>query len=162
MITPSATLAWHSFSKSCAPVVPLLVIWNWWELHWLVPFLPFHNSVFEFLGRFFLWTQSPRGSLLVGVGVRNRYSVPTICIPPLLWWWPLSSVIYELGEIWSWNFPMSWARKIFFCAPKCLHWTWLFMPKGWSLFTPSLLFQSSHLLIVKNPSPFLVDPLLEI
>ena len=43
-------------------------------------------------------TQSLHGALLVWVVVRCKKNLLPRCSPPFVWWLPLSSVIYALGE----------------------------------------------------------------
>ena len=101
-------------------------------------------------------TQSLCCDLLARVEVHSRYCVPLMCRPLLLWWWPLSSVIYEIDVRRSLNLPMSWDRNIVTSTPECLHWMWLYVPKWSSLLKPSYRQKSSALLLVKTLAPFLV------
>ena len=157
MKTYSAALTWCSFSQSYVPIVTWLISFNWWGLYLLVSVLPVTNSVFTFLGWLCFRTQFPCGALIVEVVVNRRYYVPPLCIPPFLWVLSFSSVICDIGGRRSWNLPMSWAWQIFFAIPKCIHWTWLFVPKWWSHLTPLSRQQYFSLLLMQALDPFLIS-----
>ena len=121
-----------------------------------MPVLPVSNSVSALSGKLRSSYQSPCGALLVGVVLRRRNFVLSLCIPPLLRWLLLSYVLNELGRKRSWTWPMSSGWCILASTIKCISWIWLFVPKGWSLSTPLLRQQLSALLHLQILTPFIV------
>ena len=97
--------------------------------------------------------------VIFGGGRGTPYILPLMCIPPFLWWWPLSFVHYRLGGKRSWNRPMSWGRWFAIFVFGCPCWSWLSVKKGWSLWTPSLRRKLSFLLHTQILSPFLIAQL---
>ena len=93
-------------------------------------------------------------SFLEAEAVHHKCFVPPRCIPLFLRLLNISSDRYGLGEIKYWNTPRSSGRLFDVSTLWCTHWTSPYVPKGWSLWTPSWSQQFSALLLVRILSPF--------